>query len=106
MYVRIRRPAGWHPWFMLQASHRNRSQGAALADGSAPWPVAPTVQMASDRLSVPLDKIREPTSALLDDLVSAQQEGLGNIESQGLGRLQVDEELELGWLLHRKVSRV
>src|SRR5262245_23588192 len=41
---------------------------------------------------------------LLDHLVGALYEGLRNREAEGLGRLQVDHQLELAGLLHGEVA--
>src|SRR4030095_116149 len=42
---------------------------------------------------------------LLDDRVGAHQEWLRNCESQCFGGLEVDDQIELGGLLNREVSR-
>src|SRR5262245_11033741 len=42
---------------------------------------------------------------LFDDVVRAQQERLRNREAEGLGGLQVDNQLDLGRLLDRKIAR-
>jgi hypothetical protein len=41
--------------------------------------------------------------ALFDDLVRSQEQRLGNREAERLGGLEVDDKLELGGLLHRKI---
>src|SRR5713101_1966184 len=43
---------------------------------------------------------------LLDDLVGADQERLGNGQAEGFSGLEVDEQLELGGLLDGKVGRL
>src|SRR5882724_10699128 len=43
--------------------------------------------------------------SLLDYLTRLQQKRWGNPQAQCLGGLEVDDELELGWLLDREVSR-
>jgi len=43
---------------------------------------------------------RESTAHLLDHLVRLEEHGWGNGEAEGLGRLEVDDQLELGGLLH------
>lgn len=40
----IRRSAGWRPRSTPRTSHRKQAKGAALRNGSAPWPVARTVK--------------------------------------------------------------
>jgi hypothetical protein len=40
----------------------------------------------------------------LNDLVRAQQQRLRDVDAQGLRGLQVDHQLELGWLLHRNIG--
>src|SRR3970040_2366706 len=44
--------------------------------------------------------------SLLDDLVGAKQQRLRNGQAQGLGGLEVDDELELGRLLDREIGRL
>src|SRR5262245_50556643 len=41
-----------------------------------------------------------------DDLVGLKEERGGNCEAQGLSRLEVDDQLERGGLLHGKISRL
>ena len=43
--------------------------------------------------------------ALLDHLVGAHQECFRDGQADGLGGLEVDDQLESGWLLHRQVGR-
>jgi len=42
---------------------------------------------------------------LLDHLVGAQQDRFGDRNAQGLGGLEVDDQLEFGWLLDGQVGR-
>ena len=49
------------------------------------------------------DRIR---SASFDHLVGAQQERFRDCQSDRLGGRQIDDEIELGRLLDRKVSRL
>src|SRR3979409_1016370 len=42
--------------------------------------------------------------ALLDNLVRPAQQGVWDREAEGLGRLEVDDQLELRWLLDGKVA--
>ena len=42
--------------------------------------------------------------ALLDHLVCPEQDGLRDREAKGLGALEVDDQLELGWLLDWKIE--
>src|SRR5688572_12337290 len=44
--------------------------------------------------------------SLLDDLGGLEQDVRGDGEAQGLGRLEVDDQLELPWLLDREVGRL
>src|SRR5215468_6313983 len=43
---------------------------------------------------------------LLDDLVSPDEDGLRDCEAERLGSLEVNHELELGWLLHWEIRRL
>ena len=41
---------------------------------------------------------------LFDDLIGAGEERLGNRQPERLGSLEVDDQLECRWLLHRKIA--
>ena len=43
---------------------------------------------------------------LFDHLIGPEQHGLGNREAQRPGGLEIDDELELGCLLDRKILRI
>src|SRR5215472_1506448 len=45
-----------------------------------------------------------PAASLLDHLIRPQEERLRDRQSEGLGGLEVDDELELGGLLYREVA--
>jgi hypothetical protein len=54
-------------------------------------------------------RVRQPgprVARSLDHLVGAEQHGLGDGETERLCRLRVDHQLELGWLLDRKIGRL
>jgi hypothetical protein len=43
---------------------------------------------------------------LPDDLGGLEEEGRGNGEAQGLGGLEVNDQLERGGLFHRQIGRL
>src|SRR5262249_33850735 len=48
----------------------------------------------------------QQNSSLLDHLVGASEQHRGHVETERLGRLQIDHQLLFGRLLHRKVCRL
>src|SRR6266508_5669872 len=46
----------------------------------------------------------KPVGLLLNHSICSQQQRLRNRQAEGLGSLEVDHELELGWLFHRKLA--
>src|SRR5438046_2762418 len=46
-----------------------------------------------------------PCALLLDHLIRQDEERRGERDPEGVGRLQVEDQLELGGLLHRQVRR-
>ena len=44
--------------------------------------------------------------ALFDHLVGAQQDRAGKRDPERLGGLEIDDELEFGWLLCKRILRV
>src|SRR5207245_4028689 len=46
------------------------------------------------------------SSTLLDDLVGSHEYGLRDRQTKRLRGLEIDDQFELGWLLHRKIRRL
>src|SRR5437868_14102948 len=66
-------------------------------------PAAPRLGLATGPLR---RRAREGGGASLDDLVGAGEERLGHGQAERLGGLQVDDQLEFGWLLDRQIGRL
>ena len=63
----------------------------------------PNIGTATKRREVPRAAVStlQQTAALFDQLVGEQLDRVGHLDAESLGRLQVDDELELGRLHHR-----
>jgi hypothetical protein len=59
-----------------------------------------------DLLATTSEGRRTVLGALLEDLGGLEQHVVGDGEAEGLGGLEVDDELELAGLLDRKISRL
>src|SRR5262249_29849765 len=57
-------------------------------------------------LTTAMNARRSISLCLLDDLVSSDEDGLRDRQTQGLGGLDVDGQLEFGGLLHWEVGRI
>src|SRR3977135_90559 len=51
-------------------------------------------------------RLSQQHSCSFDQLVSADEQGQWHLDSERLGALQVDEQLDLGWLLDREICRL
>src|SRR5262245_18501244 len=94
-----------------------RVAGDALRVGTltrivdTPAPAAPT-QIATTRIGSKMDlpSLSEmcddaPSGVvLLNDLIRPQQQRRRDGEAEGFGRLEIDDESKLGWLLYRQIS--
>src|SRR5262245_11098199 len=47
-----------------------------------------------------------PGAPLFDHLICPRQQRRRDRQAERLGRLEIDDQLELSWLLHRQVARV
>src|SRR5437588_6794741 len=48
----------------------------------------------------------QQTAPLFDHVIGAREDRRGHVEPERLGSGQVDDEIELGWLLDRQVARL
>jgi hypothetical protein len=51
-------------------------------------------------------RVRSPCCASFDHLVGKHQQFVGNVETEGLGALEVDYQLKLGRLEDRQIGRL
>lgn len=58
----------------------------------------------SGKVPEPTEQVQQ-TAALFDDLVGAQEKGLGNSQPDRLRGLQIHDEIEFCWLLDRQIRR-
>jgi hypothetical protein len=55
---------------------------------------------------VPIGDICGAADSLFDHLIGAQQQVGGNFMADGFCGLQIDDQLELGWLFDREIGRL
>src|SRR5262249_42277584 len=51
-----------------------------------------------------IDKVVRRTARLFDDLIGCPDQGRRQFEAKRLGGLEINHELEFGWLLYRQVG--
>src|SRR5262249_27610212 len=68
-------------------------------------PLRDKVTSSAQSLGLPILTLDELASSL-DHLVGAQEERLGNLQSEHPGSGQIDNEVELGWLFDWEVGRL
>src|SRR6516164_11369485 len=52
-----------------------------------------------------IDAVRGPSTPSLDHLVGERNQLVGNLDAERLGGLEVNDQLELDWRLHRQIAR-
>src|SRR6516164_11402809 len=51
-----------------------------------------------------IDAVRGPSTPSLDHLVGERNQLVGNLDAERLGGLEVNDQLELDWRLHRQIA--
>src|SRR5438034_626031 len=98
---------------MSDLSWLNPTPHAIAVYASRPLsPVATQHSLPSGRYSLlgpdfhRLDRTSLRLAHSFDHLVGEREQLVWNLEAERLGRLEVDHQIVLGWLLHRQVGRL
>src|SRR4029453_14527303 len=89
----------------VRASPRAATKRTPQRSGEAPWPAEPR-RRAARRLHPPVRSAGSGAGPSFNDLIRPGPEWGRDRQAEGLGGLQVDDGIELRWLLDGQIGRL